>query len=416
VVCQRGTQHSCRSRRRPTLSGRLGSVVAAYSLAVTMLGTTLPTPLYPIYRQEYGFSQLTVTLVFATYSVGVITALLLFGGLSDQIGRRRLMLPGLALAALSALSFLFAQGLGLLLMGRLLSGLSAGIFTGTATAMIVELAAPENRGRATLLATSANLGGLGCGALLAGLLAEYAGSPRRLSFVVDLVLLVPAATTVWLVPESVQTLGRLRLRLQRPTVSAQVRPVFVQAAIVAFAGFSVLGLFTAIAPSFLGEVLDVQNHAVAGLLVFAVFAASTVGQLCLERVPESRGLPLGCVGLAVGMALFALGLAVSSLTLLVIGGCVSGLGQGLSFRGALIAVNDVSPPEQRASVVSAFFVVAYVAVSLPVVDVGVLEQVTNIRVAGLAFAGVVIMLALVALALLRRRSNEDQLQHRSATG
>src|SRR5438105_6672664 len=116
-----------------------------------------------------------VTVVFATYAAGVIAALLLVGRLSDEIGRRRVLLPGLAFSALSAVVFLIADGLGWLIVGRVLSGLSAGIFTGTATATLVDLAPPEKRDRATLVATVANMGGLGLGPLLAGLLSEYAG-------------------------------------------------------------------------------------------------------------------------------------------------------------------------------------------------------------------------------------------------
>jgi MFS family permease len=88
-----------------------------------MLGTTLPTPLYVLYREQFGFSELMITVIFATYAAGVIVALLLFGRLSDEIGRRRLLLPGLGLSALSAVCFLTANGLTLLLVGRVLSGL-----------------------------------------------------------------------------------------------------------------------------------------------------------------------------------------------------------------------------------------------------------------------------------------------------
>src|SRR5258707_15323869 len=108
-----------------------GLTSAAFALAIAMLGTTLPTPLYELYRERFGFSELMVTVIFATYAAGVIASLLLFGPLSDQVGRRRVLLPGLALSALSAIAFLLAHGLALLLVGRILSGLSAGIFTGT---------------------------------------------------------------------------------------------------------------------------------------------------------------------------------------------------------------------------------------------------------------------------------------------
>src|SRR3954469_24108373 len=121
-----GTDMTATATRSTTPARKLGPLLAAYAFAVTMAGTTLPTPLYPIYRNEFRFSQFLVTVIFATYALGVIVALLLFGNASDSIGRRRAMLPGLLLSALSAVAFLLAHGIGLMLLGRVLSGLSAG--------------------------------------------------------------------------------------------------------------------------------------------------------------------------------------------------------------------------------------------------------------------------------------------------
>jgi MFS family permease len=367
-----------------------------------MAGTTLPTPLYVLYRERFGFSELVVTVIFATYAAGVIVALLLFGRLSDVIGRRRALLPALALSALSAAAFLAAQSVSLLLVGRVLSGLSAGIFTGTATATLVDLAPPGRQRRATLVATIVNMVGLGCGPLLAGVLSQYAGAPLKLTFWVYLALLVPAALGIWATPEPVSHPGGFRLRPQLPGVPEEMRPIFIRAALAGFAGFAVLGLFTAVAPAFLGQELNVTNRAAVGLLVFAVFAASAIGQLMLELVPEAVALPGGCLTLIAGMALLALGLADSSLALLVAGGLIAGFGQGLSFRAGLTAVNAEAPAEQRAEVASSFFIVAYVALSLPVIGVGALAQAIGLRSAGLIFAGVVAALAAVVLVLLAR--------------
>jgi predicted MFS family arabinose efflux permease len=385
------------------ISRRTAFAVAAYAFAVTMLGTTLPTPLYALYQERFGFSELMITVIFSTYAVGVISALLLLGRASDQIGRRATLLPGLALAGLAAVAFLLAQGLAPLLAGRLLQGLAAGIFTGTATATLLDFAAPQDRGRATLVATIANMGGLGCGPLLAGLLAEWAASPLRLPFWVYLVLLVPAAVGVWAMPEPVAERSRLRLRPQALHVPPQIRATFFRAALAGFAGFAVLGLFTAVAPAFLGQILGVHSTAVVGLVVFSVFAASAAGQIALERIRASVAMTAGCGALVAGMALLALGLAVSSLALLVLGGLVAGFGQGLSFRAGLGAVNAGSPADRRAEVASSFFVVAYVAISIPVVGEGLLSQVVGLRTAGLVFAAIVAALAAVVLVLLARR-------------
>ncbi|MFL5824073.1 MAG: MFS transporter [Solirubrobacteraceae bacterium] len=387
----------------PRLGRRGGFVAATYAFAVTMLGTTLPTPLYSIYQGRFGFSELMITVIFATYAAGVIAALLLFGRVSDAVGRRPVLLLGLAFSALSAVVFLLAGGLAPLLVGRLLSGFSAGIFTGTATAALVDLAGQRGRGRATLVAAVANMFGLGCGPLLAGLLAQLAPLPLRLSFWSHLGLLAPAALGVLLMPEPVTPARDQRLRVQRLSVPREVRPAFIPAAMAGFAGFAVMGLTTAVSPAFLGQVAGVSNDAVVGLVVFGVFAASTVGQLLLDVVPKRNAMAEGCAGLIVGMAVLAAGLATSSLPVLVTGAMVAGVGQGLSFRAALGAVNDASPPDQRAEIASSFFVVAYFAISVPVIGEGLLADAAGLRPAGIVFAGLVALLAGAVVALLLGR-------------
>jgi MFS family permease len=376
-----------------------------------MLGTTLPTPLYGLYRQRFGFSELVVTVIFAVYAVGVIASLVLFGRLSDQLGRRRMLLPGLALSALSAVCFLISGGVVLLLAGRVLSGLSAGIFTGTATATLVDLAPPGRRGRATLVAAMANMGALGSGPLLAGVLSQWAGSPLRIAFWVDLALLVPAAIGIWAMPEPVARTSRPRLWPRALRVPREMRSTFTQSALAGFAGFAVLGLFTAVAPAFLGQELGVSSRAVIGLVVFAVFAASTAGQVILEFIPERVAIPVGAGALIAGMGFLALGLAASSAMLLVLGGVIAGFGQGLSFRAGLATVNERSPAAERGGVASSFFVVMYVAISLPVIGVGVLAQAVGLRAAGLTFAALVAGLSALVLILLAQAHSAGGVAH-----
>jgi len=367
-----------------------------------MLGTTLPTPLYDLYRQRFGLSELTITVIFATYAAGVIASLFLFGRLSDQLGRRPLLLAGLALAALSAVTFLIADGLPLLIAGRVLSGLSAGIFTGTATATLVDLTPPRRRARATFVATVANMGGLGCGPLLAGAVSQWAGSPLRLTFWVDLALLVPASIGIWAMPEPVVARSRPRLRPHALRVPVQMRGTFARAALAGMAGFAVLGLFAAVAPAFLAADLGVTSRAAIGLVVFAVFAASTAGQAVLGLLRETAALPIGCLALIAGMGSLMLGLMFSALPLLVLGGVIAGFGQGLSFRAALAAVNASAPAEARGEVASSFFVAMYIAISLPVIGEGVLAETTGLRAAGVTFAAVIAAAAAVVLGLARR--------------
>ncbi|MFD9541471.1 MFS transporter [Streptomyces sp. NPDC060022] len=372
--------------------------------AVCMAGTTLPTPLYGLYQEKFGFSELTVTVVYAVYAFGVIGVLLLAGNVSDVVGRRPVLLAGLGFAAASAVCFLCATGLGWLYAGRLLSGLSAGLFTGAATAYVMELAPYGGASRATFVATAANMGGLGCGPLLAGVLAQYAPWPLYLPFAVHLTLLAAcAAIMVWL-RETVRERRPLStVRPRRPGLPPQVRSVFGAAAIASFVGFALFGVFTSVSPAFLSESLDVSNHAVSGLVVALAFFASTAGQLAVGRVGVARSLPLGCAGLLAGLALLAGALRWDLLSLVVLSALVGGVGQGLAFRGALSAVAGASPEDRRAAVISTLFVVAYAGISVPVIGVGVLSGPIGLEGAGLVFIACMALLVSTAAVYLLRR-------------
>ncbi|MFJ8434832.1 MFS transporter [Kitasatospora sp. NPDC094019] len=386
-------------------AGRPGYLGAAAAFAVCMAGTTLPTPLYGLYQEEIGFSELMVTVVFAVYAFGVIGVLLLVGNVSDSVGRRPVLLCGLALAAGSAVAFLSEGGLPLLCLGRLLSGLSAGLFTGTATAYVLELAPPGRRARAGFVATAANMGGLGCGPLLSGLLAEYAPGPLVLPFVVHLGLLAASFAVTWFLPETVDGARPLRTaRPRRPSLPPEVRGVFVPAAVAAFAGFSLLGLFTSVTPAFLGQSLGIHNHAVVGLIVFAAFLASTLGQLLVPRLGTARAVPLGCLVLIAGLALLAASLAWTTLAPLVLSALVGGAGQGMGLRGAVGEIAGAAPAEHRGGALSALFVVAYFGISVPVIGVGLLAEPLGLADAGLVFTACMAVLAAASGTYLLRRA------------
>lgn len=367
----------------------------ALAFAVTMAGTTLPTPLYPLLQKEYGFGELVSTVLYAVYAAGVIAALLLFGHASDVLGRRRVLLAGLACAALSAVAFLSDTGLTGLLAGRVLSGLSAGVMTGTATAALADFAPGGDRVRAGLVATVANMLGLGLGPLLSGVLATVAPAPLRLPFLVHLALLIPVAFAVWRAPEPVRT--GARLRIDRPTLPASVRPVFWPAAIALFAIFAVFGLAAAVEPSLLVRLLDVRSPVVPGAVVFAMFAASAVGQVVSRRLPVARALPLGCVIVLAGVIGLAVALAAESAIVLAAATVVIGAGQGVAFRAAVAAIGERAPVDRRAGTMSSLFVVVYAGISVPVVLAGAATVHWGLRASGLGFTVAVAVLIVIAL-------------------
>lgn len=387
------------------LRPRPAYLAAVYAFAVVMLGTTLPTPLYALYRDAYGFQTLLITVIFAVYAVGVIAGLLAFGALSDQIGRRPVLAGGAMLSALSAVAFLASQGLDGILVGRVLSGLSAGIFTGTATATVIELA--PDRSRATPVANAANMGGLALGPVVAGVIAQDGPIPIRLPFIVDLGLVALAVLCVYAMPETVRRTRQPgeRLRLQRLGIPGEVRARFARDALAGFVGFSLLGLFSSVAPSFLAEVIGVDSHLVAGLAAFSAFAATAVAQRLVAFLADENAMRAGCVLLIAALGAIAGALAGGSEALLFLGGVLAGLGNGLAFGGGLSELNAQAPTARRGEVQSTFFVVAYVGLIIPVLGVGIASQLTGLESAGLGFTAVIAVLAVgVLISLLLARS------------
>jgi MFS family permease len=99
----------------------------------------------------------------------------------------------------------------------------------------------------------------------------------------------------------------------------------------------------------------------------------------------------------------------SSLPGMIAAALISGVGQGMSFSRGLAAVVELTPPDRRAEVSSTYFVVAYVAISLPVIGEGLAAQAVGLRTAGVGFAIAVAVLATVCLIAIvwREKSSAD---------
>lgn len=378
------------------------SIAMALAFVGVMAGTTLPTPLYPLYQQQLGLSNLLVAVIFATYAFAVLAALVFTGPWSDQLGRRPVLAAGLAAGMVSSLLFLVGGGLWVLLIARALSGLSAGLFTATATVAIIELAPTGRNPRARLIAAIANIGGLGVGPLLAGIVSQYFPWPLRSVYALHLILLVMACAVVWYCPETVHRPSHPRLQRQHLGLPVSVRPTFVPAAIACFAAFALLGLLTSLEPAILGQATGMSNRAAIGAVVCLVFVSSLGGQILQRQLADAARLPIACATLALGAGLLAVSMMAGSVTLLMIGAVISGLGHGGIFAASIVTVTAASPDEKRAEVTSLLFVVIYLAVAVPVLGLGGAVALTSLRTAGIAFAFLVFLFSIAALASLWR--------------
>lgn len=396
---------TARRRRRH----RHGFWAVAAVFAVTMAFAASPAPLYVLYQEQQGLTTLAVTGIFATYAFGVVASLFTAGHLSDHLGRRRMIALAVLLNVLAALVFLSWNHLPGLLVARLVSGVGIGMLTAAATAHLGELdavARPDRGpGRAEAVATVANVGGLGLGPLLAGVLAEYAPAPLVTPYLVFAFLLVVGVLVVVVVPETVTPVDESwSYHPQRVVVPQAARGRYWAATMLVFVGFAMFGLFSSLAPSFVSGQLGITSHAIAGLTSFVVFAAAAGFQLITARWATTRQATLGLALLAIGVALVVTSITASSLALLLLGGAVAGAGVGTTFKAALATVIQLAPTGARGEAIAGLFLVGYVGMALPVMLLGLALEVMALVPAVVGFGvAMVTLLAITSLMLHRTR-------------
>jgi MFS family permease len=386
--------------RKTELGGTAAICAVASMIGVLFAGSTVPTPLYVIFKQQFGFSQISLTLIYSVYVIGNLTALLWFGRVSDQIGRRRIGVAAIAIVTLSALAFLFAQGIAWLYVARILNGLAVGIGAGTGTAWLAELIAEREKSRATVLATSSNFVGLGIGALMSGLLAEYAPSPLQLPFIAYLLAVIPVLVLVCLARETVARPVRdIKAISTRPRLSvpSEIRAQFVAPAVTGFGAMALVGFYAALAPTILKEQLHVASHAAAGadFLELALVVAATI---VATRSLSSRTAMLSALALMLpSVGLLILAQIAGSMAVMIVATALCGIAAGLGYRGSLQVVNQIAPENRRAEVISSYFVCGFSGNALPVIGVGVISTLASSIAASLAFALTISVFAIVAL-------------------
>jgi MFS family permease len=402
----------------PRLRHGLGFWAIAYAYLAVMAFSAVPSPLFAIYRQQEGFSALTITFVYAVFAIGVVVSLFLVGHLSDWHGRRRILAPAVLLSLVSGIVLATSTALPDLIVARVLNGLSVGAVTATATAWLAELHAghrptASNR-RAQVVATAANLGGIGFGPLVAGFLAQYVGHPLVVPYAVFIAALAVAIVAIALTPETRQLAGpRPRYRPQRVAVPDGARQRYFASALAVLIAFAAFGVFSALAGTFLAGTLHHPSRALAGATVFAVFAAGVVAQSGSAEWSLRRLLAVGMTTMLSGLSLVVIAawLSTPSLALFVAGGALTGAGAGALFKGALGTVVAIAPEDGRAEALAGLFLGGYIGLAVPIIGVGVSLQFTTPRVALLGFA---IALATMTAIAARTLFAEDRPSARRA--
>ncbi len=373
--------------------------IAVVGLAALYVGSTLPTPLYPLYQHEFGFSELIVTAIYASYVIGNLTVLFALGRISDQIGRRPTTLAAFAILFASALCFLLSASTAWLFVARVLNGLAAGLGAGALTAWISELENCGDKAHATVLASAGNLAGLSVGALLAGILAQYGAWPLRMPYIIYLVMLLIMMILIWGAPEGVKRVVRDRRQLSlRPRIGVprNIRLAFTAPAAMAFATFALGGFYAALTPGLLSKSLDQHNLAVVGALVALFFGFGAITAAMTDKIGSRPAILIATIALLIGLALIVTAEHQRSIALLAIATMISGAAMAIGYRCSLQIVNQIAPQAQRAEVLSSYLLVCFTGNSLPVIGVGLLSLAIDPPTAHIAFAMLLAALGIIA--------------------
>jgi predicted MFS family arabinose efflux permease len=381
---------------RMALPQTAGCWLVAGVLVLSLFAATAPSPLYRVYQDQLRFSALTLTAIFAVYSVAVLITLLMFGSVSDYVGRRPVIVATLAVNMGGCALFLAAHSVGLLVAARVLQGAAVGAGEGALGAAMIDLQ-PSGSNLASVGTSAGNFLGQGTGALCTSLLAQYGPMPTKLIWWLLLGGLAAAAAGIFVMPEP---------GARRPGVLASLRPhvgvprrarvAFLVATPCLIAAWGLCGFYLSLGPSLALQVIGSPNLVWGGLVIFLLTGVAATAAVAGADIPAGRAMLAGCLILFVGVAITFGAVAISTAAAFLAGTAVAGVGFGLAFLGAFRMVTALAPPAERAGLVAAIFIVNFLAFSIPAVIAGWAVTRYGLHRTALVYCAVVAALAAAA--------------------
>lgn len=383
-------------------------------LAITLLGflaaSSAPTPLYHLYQEHMQFSPAILTLIFGVYAFSLLAALLTVGSLSDYLGRRPVIFVALLLNILAMSLFINADSIGWLIWARLIQGFATGMATSVLGAALLDF----DRRQGPLITSLAPLLGMAFGALGSGLLAQYAPLPLELAYWILLGLFLLQAAYLWRLAESVSPQPGAWQSL-RPTlhVPVQARRALWLVLPLNLAAWAVGGFYLSLAPSLVRAATGSTSNLMGGALVAVLTLTGALSIYTLRNQGADKILRLAAGLLMSGLALVLIAVHGGSLPLFFLGTLVTGSGFGAGFLGALRSIMPLALPHERAGLMSAFYVLSYLAFSLPSLLAGNLTRVFGLIATTDGYGAVLMLLAAGALWGLLRQAQGRAVEQRS---
>jgi MFS family permease len=387
------------------LSCNVTTIFAVLAAMTFSASGAAPTPLYQGYQSHFGLTPFMITVIFATYVLCLLLALLTVGSLSDFLGRRPAILSALGMNVAAMIIFMTAGSATALIVARAVQGFATGLAVTTLGATILD----TDRDRAPMLNSVTAFAGLSAGTLGAGILVTFAPAPEQLVFVVLLALPVIEAAVLWFMPEtSPLKPGALASLLPRVRIPLEARAAFISITPVHIAAWALGGFYFSLMPAVVRVATGATLPIIGSLVVAALTLTGAVIVVALRNVAPDRMLRLGIASLSLGVMITLAGVQWRLVGVMMFGTVVSGMGFGSVFSGTLGTVMPLAKPDERASLLSAYFVEGYLAFSLPAVLAGFLAPIVGLTTAADFYGIAVILLAVGSLAatMLRRKGSD----------
>ncbi|MFE6483064.1 MFS transporter [Streptomyces sp. NPDC057757] len=401
----RPTRADATGSRRPATASTFWIFAAIYG--VFMFAASAPSPLYGTYASRFSFSPSTLTVVFAVYAIALLAALLIVGRLSDHLGRRPVILTSIVLQIIGMLCFVLANSTIVLVVGRVIQGVATGSAIGALSAGIIEGAATVSPGLAPMVTSSTPSYGLAVGAVGSSTLVQYAPAPLHLIYwVIIAALVIGAVATIWSPEPGQRRPGAARSLVPVASVPPYARASFAKVAPSVVAGWALSGFYLSLGSTLVPRIEHSTNHLWRGAAVFSfAFAAGTLS-LATRRMSVRTALRAGPTAFAVGALLSLLAIDTGSGALFLMGGMIAGAGFGTGFLGGVRAVSEAARPHERAGVLAVFYVISYLAFSVPVVAAGIAQTHSSPQDVAMVYSGAVAALAVIGVAasLFTRRT------------
>lgn len=390
------------------LKRKIGFIGASITMILIYAASSSPIPLYAMYQSMFGITKNILSMSAVFYFIGTVISLLMFGRLSDYIGRHKTILITIILAILGCFNFIIINNATIFLIGRLLQGLSCGLASSCVAAYIVDTASDDKSSLGAIVTSSATMIGLSIGVFGGSALVEL--NPNLIStiFVIWILTFIICALLIFSGKETVKpkkgAFKSMKPQIKVPTNIKRFIPI---AAAIFIGTWAVGGFYQAFSATMSIEQFGVSNK-LLGVAIFAsLMAPQIVGSSLVDKFKSFNGERVGMVGFAISMVLIIVSLKYSLVVPFLIFNIISAMFIGLSFTSIMNAMLERTSQTDRAGVLSTIYLISYGGTAIVNLVVGQIANNIPLLTIAIGYCCFVIITCVITLIGTFKISYED---------